>query len=715
MKHQRAVFLLVLAVVGLASWFVVREFSPPGSSGGLGDGPGSPRELLEARRNLDTILPPLDAETAPTDLIAAPTLATIRGVVVGHDDAVVSGATLILRPGWDSPLSPVEMVTGEFGRFAFTRLLPTGRYDLFVFAPGHPAEVRRALRPSPDAVVVQLNAGLTIHGRIHDLEDRGIAYARVEFHALLAGMIIRSATVSDETGKYELTGIPGEANRCDRPYLEVQARGHCRRVVDLVDLVPRTSPPPFRFRRDIALSAGATLRVQVVDALTRGPVAGAQVEIYDLNRDWGEIDVDDPRLPPAPTREPVEHAQTNDEGWVQFDHCPVSECGLFLRHPEFPTNWPTLEVRAAAEGHAVSSVLRETMSRTGDVAELVMTLSRRCSLRGRVVDAEGHGVPGFPVRVEVAHWRAADRHGGQSTVWMPGDPALAWEHRPEGRAVVHLQCDDEGRFRLEGLPTRADEPTEVAVSGADLTLGFGVQWFTIPQGEDLEIPDQVVAAVTDLALVYGYVVDDQGRPVPGALVRVDLGPFEATDEQGRFRLATLGGWTSASPRPELVAKAEGFATQVLAIEAPLHREALVVRMQPEAPISGRVVDAAGQALGGGLVEAYPTGANSSPRTFSMTRSDAQGAFTLRGTGTEPYVVRAHGIHVGGGIAQRRDVVGGTRDLILQMATEQPPQGRLRLQLVDAATGGPLRAFVETYVDGAHGRTRARRESLSDWV
>jgi len=115
-------------------------------------------------------------------------------------------------------------------------------------------------------------------------------------------------------------------------------------------------------------------------------------------------------------------------------------------------------------------------------------LSRGFSIRGRVVDAGGEGVPGVSV--------------------MTGDVTLAT-----------VKTDDEGRFLLSGMPK---EPLLLYARALEVTMAGEAPEVTPPA-------HGVTIVVKRLRLGFGTVTaEDDGKPVAGATVRLTL---------------SLGGWS----------------------------------------------------------------------------------------------------------------------------------------------------------------------------
>jgi len=185
--------------------------------------------------------------------------------------------------------------------------------------------------------------------------------------------------------------------------------------------------------------------------------------------------------------------------------------------------------------------------------------------------------------------------------------------------------DAEGRFKLTSARVDARDRIEVVDSR------FFMDWK--PQVPDLAT-DEVGIVVRRVGSVAGRVVDDAGRPVPGAAVAVypdepqlwitleETSPHTCvSDEQGAFRVPSTAGarrvW--ASKQGYLRSASEPFS-----IADAGERTGIVVTLQAGAALSGRVSDRAGLPIAGALVGAL-VGADG-----RQTHTNEEGAFTLGG-------------------------------------------------------------------------------------
>jgi hypothetical protein len=186
---------------------------------------------------------------------------------------------------------------------------------------------------------------------------------------------------------------------------------------------------------------------------------------------------------------------------------------------------------------------------------------------------------------------------------------------------LDAKTDDEGRFELSGL--RAGE--EDRIEPADTR--FHRDWHSEIAGLEA---DELGIVVRRLGAVAGMVVDEAGRPVPGAAVAVyadvpqrwmtlDEGsPYtHVSDENGAFRIPSTAGarrvW--ASKHGYLRSSSEPFSMADAA-----EVTGIVVKLQAGAALTGQVSDSAGGPIAGALVGAEGR----------QTHTNEEGEFTLGG-------------------------------------------------------------------------------------
>jgi protocatechuate 3,4-dioxygenase beta subunit len=257
--------------------------------------------------------------------------------------------------------------------------------------------------------------------------------------------------------------------------------------------VPQGMPP--RGADDLALPPtelprGVEVRGSVTGEDDR-PVAGAEVEVI-----WA-----------------------NPEGSVQAALARTDRAGSFTLHGVDPLAELNL---AAWDGFAGGPVvtLRAEAAAARPIA-LSLGPGHTAPVAGRVVDTSGQPIAGTSVRL----WRQVRARDGGVTVV---DPVTAAD------GSVRLRTDAEGRYRTGGrLPVHGEYYAEASAPGR-----LSARSPALTPAELSRKP--AVLVLRRVRTVAGRVVDSQGRPVAGALVRQSGdGPLPTevrSDELGRFQL-----------------------------------------------------------------------------------------------------------------------------------------------------------------------------------
>jgi protocatechuate 3,4-dioxygenase beta subunit len=216
----------------------------------------------------------------------------------------------------------------------------------------------------------------------------------------------------------------------------------------------------------------------------------------------------------------VEAVWTSADGMAQAALARSDHSGSFAFHGVDPLAELKMFAWDAFASTAGVITTRVADARAKPVA---LTLSPRSSapLGGRVIDSAGRGLAGASVRI----WRDVQNKEGRAIVI---DPIAN-----EDGTFLH-QTDSEGRYRTSRrVPLRgiyyaeATVPEHLSARSTQITLS----------GQARDLPDLSLRRV---AAIDGRVVDSQGKPVSGALVRQSGdGPLPTrtlSDELGRFRL-----------------------------------------------------------------------------------------------------------------------------------------------------------------------------------
>ncbi|MEM1348983.1 MAG: hypothetical protein AAGI01_10530 [Myxococcota bacterium] len=207
-------------------------------------------------------------------------------------------------------------------------------------------------------------------------------------------------------------------------------------------------------------------------------------------------------------------------------------------------------------------------------AEWVVSLGERRAVFGRVVDAEGRGVPDVLVAAHVDSFGAPEDLGPDAFTVLGGLPASEIAF-----------TDPQGYYVVSRLPRGV----------AYLTAQSGENPLTV--SEPIDLREDVEAGPIELLVVEGVeveakVVDQEGRPVEGALVtwrdevtgwmqakRTRVGGAVAFGGVSGFArwTASMRGWTSARTMLPLADK-DGVHRVTLTLEPPGSRGAWLMRI-----------------------------------------------------------------------------------------------------------------------------------------
>jgi RNA polymerase sigma factor (sigma-70 family) len=623
------------------------------------------------------------AEPADRDLV-------VKGRVLGPDGKPVAGAKLMLPAAKASSFQDVVEVatTAADGSFHCT-IKPTdpGVPDLRTLvarAPGFGADwVSVNELSSNRPVTLQLVPDdVPVRGRVVDMEGRPVPGATVTVkavHASASGSLdaflrewrtlpqqalaqVRKATdspsaaglpiklTSDKDGRFEIQGV----GRGRVLSLSFEARGTetaAARVVALPGFDPKSFAPrhgdknpyglprsaPDLYGPDLTHVARPDAPVvgRITDAATDKPVAGVSIH-GGVDNGWWE-------------NEAV--TETDADGRYRLN-------GLARAERRWLTLWPDKHSSHLPAQH----LLRDSPGLAETTADF--QLVRGVVIDGHVVDkTSGKPVPGAVVyysplsdnqffaktpgsRVFTMTMRAisADANGAFRDVVLPGAGLITAEIEMRGSAapVYYVQTTVEA----------ADEPRLYRRVRDDLDECFaGIDLVILPlYGKAAYKVIEPAEGTESLKVVLQF---ERGRSVSGTVVGPDAKPAPGVVAHGletvRFRPRTLAGASfravALDPRrPRLVAFVD--AARKLAGATRLRgdeKEPPVVKLQPWAAISGRVVDGAGKPFPGVLLKQMARHASVDSNYHWVVRdveatTDAAGRFRLD-------------VPFGGGIAQ----------------------------------------------------------------
>ncbi len=437
----------------------------------------------------------------------------------------------------------------------------------------------------------------------------------------------------------------------------------------------------------LALHPGVALAGRVLRAADRSPVAGAELLVFWQDLYGTPTTFDDHVL-----------GRSDDDGALRFDgRLPI---GVGEGDGNF------VVVALAAEGCGVARApLMEDSTRIDGVEVLVHVGP---VLEVRVVGPDGVPVPG--ARVALAPLTSPfPRAMGALEARGFWPPPLAWTERFERRT------DPAGAARFTALLTGvADPPARIAhyAIGAEAD-GYAprVQSETPPT----DAPWRVVLELERLVETRfaGRVVDADGAPFAGALVRLHGYPVETrSDESGSFALVRPAG-----PRSTVVlaASAEGYVEHLHELHVPGSQARvadLELVLRRPARIAGVVVDQHGVPVEGAKV--------------MLTHAQAEHLFRPATRGTDVDGGFAHDATEGAWLAhvappqpfldwirpEPTPVQGGDEDVRLVLERRESPPTRLVVTVVDALTGAPIDAsnVMLVSIDGASAHGLAQRGS-----
>jgi beta-lactamase regulating signal transducer with metallopeptidase domain/protocatechuate 3,4-dioxygenase beta subunit len=330
---------------------------------------------------------------------------------------------------------------------------------------------------------------------------------------------------------------------------------------------------------EFTLVAGPSVPIEgiVRDAKTKRPLAGVTVKSQarhgELINGWGQDFV---------------RAVTDDEGRYRLLGMPIGDGNRIAAIA--PTDEPYFSVSAKAA------------TRTDqDSLNLDFDLPRGVWIEGRVTDKQtGRGLP------------------GQLDYLVPRDHphyALARGFNVDERD--RLQADDQGRFRIAGLPglgyvtfmafDHQDYPRSSAVIGLDgkpksaermvetapsfLMLGNNHAVAEVNPSADDDRYE--LALQLDGGKVVGHVVDDEGKPVTGFAYSGRIDAF-GTWGPGKGDAFELLGYNATTPRRVIFAHAERNLAGSLTASG--ETPELVAQLQPAGKVVGRLIDADGAPL-----------------------------------------------------------------------------------------------------------------------
>lgn len=350
---------------------------------------------------------------------------------------------------------------------------------------------------TPQTVVLRLNRGNTISGRILDLAGKGIGGARVlalkelgnpeaDMEEMLFGLVdlpnmtnaVEAETESDPDGSYQLDGLKPEWYT-----VRALAAGYTSKEI-------RDVPAP-REKVDLKLPEGTLLTGVVLDAGGSG-VANAEIRAFPHVESQNIFDII-----LSKSRPPLDQVTSDGSGNFQFETLGVGTFNFLI----------------TASGYQPEQVTRVPISPEGS-EPLRVKVKPGLAITGFVQDPDGNPVTGARVR--------AQRMGGAAAS-PPDQVAITFN---DGS----VETDETGSFNFDSLE-----------DGKHSLLCWHPDFKTMRRQP--VFPDKggdIVIKLTYGGRVTGVVRAEDGTPVPGARIAAsdvaDVRKETVTDAEGYYVL-----------------------------------------------------------------------------------------------------------------------------------------------------------------------------------
>lgn len=391
-----------------------------------------------------------------------------------------------------------------------------------------------------------LERGVTLKGRVFDDREQPIAGATVilavQFHSPLYA-------VTDASGNFRLVCSSDPSVYRETPTLIVEAPGYAP-IQQAIDLEPNPEPLEFHLQR------GRTIVCRVVD--TEGqPVAEAWtvVEPFPDNRDYS-----------------VWLEDTDNRGAFQVPNVPQNDVKLTI----------------GKQGYI--AIRDRVISESED--EVVVTMKPALRVCGTVTDARtGKPIPNF--EMAAVYVTGGRTHTSSPVAFAEGTYEVSFdEMQPETR---QLQVTAVGYEPVTSDQIKVDEGERVV----DFKLARNKSFNQATAGRPRE-----EIRPTGPRRITGVVRDEQGKPLPNAIVRTcpQRGAETVTNAKGIFTLKLMrrSGSMDTMSRQEttylLVMQKERNLAGTVELDPAADK--IDVTLTPGATLAGKVVDVKGKGIPG---------------------------------------------------------------------------------------------------------------------
>ena len=392
----------------------------------------------------------------------------MRIEVVGPAGKAIAGATVSHVVGWNWEALTTTTETGEDGVAAFDSL-PTGTGEVIVSAEGYAAVRLRDMGTTPGEPVVQtavLERSLVARGRVVDRSTLDpVKGARVTMHYPNLPMIPPGEpTPTDEDGGFEIAvaTLPGEA---------VEYR------------VEHSAYSEARVRRTFADRDEFTVEMQPVGEGIRGRVVN-------------------------PQRKGVGGVTVTFLGLPEDDDIPSTVSGsdgsFALPLPGHTLNSVQVFAHDEAQGMALQYVNLGTADTGEPRGRITLRLTGAGTVSGMVTGPNGDALESALVELLV------DATGSREMVGPGVQPGHVQTALRLGDVALSGVTDAEGYYTIDGVPPLA----YVATARLGRLEGRAEELVLVDAYSPTSADIQVAAGGT----ITGYVVDENERPIAGALV-----------------------------------------------------------------------------------------------------------------------------------------------------------------------------------------------------